>query len=120
MASLSEEAEGLKWAYPTTAVEERLSTEQLESWRNHGFTLVQDLIPLELLTEVKKDALTVFPAPTDPKARSITDFGGGVLKFPSEYRAINKVALHENLIETVAELLGVHGSGKCLFHFTLT
>ena len=114
MSSFSETTD---WVDPSLTSEERLTTEQLLSWKNRGFVLVQDLLPADLLADVKRDALSVFPKPTDAKARNITDFGGGVLKFPSEFRAVNKVALHENLINTIGELLEIPCTGKVLGFF---
>lgn len=80
----------------------------IESWNKHGYALVDDLLPLELLQAVKADASSVCPEwdmqknPDDPP---ITDFGGSGLTFPSTFDSINRVALHPTIHNIVSNLL---------------
>jgi len=76
-------------------------------WKTQGFCLVDGLLPLELLHRIKADALKVFPDPGSDRAKEMTDFGGGLLNFPSTISSVNELALHPNLQITVSRLLGV-------------
>jgi hypothetical protein len=84
-----------------------LTAEQVASWRERGFALVDGLFPMALLERAKADALAIFPPPGTPEAETITDFGSdGRLTFPSASDAVNALTLHPALLEAVAQLLG--------------
>ena len=99
----------MEWLEPTTCPEGDggLSVMQVAQWRTEGFCLVNGLLPLHLLEQVKSDACGIFPAPESEAARQVTDFGGGLLNFPSTISSVNDVALHANLQNAVALLLSV-------------
>ena len=83
-----------------------LSPEQIKSWREVGFTLVDGLFPDDLIASLRADALSTYPAPGSNEARAIKDFGSeGGFVFPSGSLAFNSVTLHPALLQAVAELL---------------
>lgn len=97
------------WVQPRPAEDSyssNLSAEDATQWAENGFCLVDGLLPIELLERVKKDALSVFPDPASEKAKSMTDFSGG-LSFPSTFDSVNEIPLHPNLLRAVARLLHV-------------
>jgi len=81
-----------------------LSDEAATQWAENGFCLVDSLLPIELLERVKQVASSFFPAPGSDKAKSMTDFGGG-LSFPSTFDSVNEIPLHPNLLRAVGRLL---------------
>jgi hypothetical protein len=86
-------------------VDDALTPFQVESWRRHGYALVQDLLPLELIDAARADALAHFPPTPGNRA---ADFGsGGRFVFPSHSAAVNDITLHSNLLGAVGALLGV-------------
>ena len=97
-----------RWAPSTPAQNERLSHEQIESWRQSGFALVHDLLPQDLLMSVAEDAQAHFPAPESPAAKEINNFGSNQrFVFPAASDACNDLTLHPNLLQAVADLLDV-------------
>jgi len=90
-------------AGPSTAV---LSDQDVTTWRENGYCLVNDVLPEELLQRLLQDSQSVYPAPASEEAAKITDFGGGVLTFPARYDSVNQLALHGRVLGAVAQLLG--------------
>lgn len=93
------------WIDPTSCNGSSLSLDDVKKWKEEGYCLVNGLLPLELLEQVKQDALNIFPAPGSETAKQMTDFGGGLLNFPSTIDSVNQVALHHNIQQTVSTLL---------------
>lgn len=97
-----------KWTQPQPAPGGALSDEQVDSWRTHGFALIEGLLPSDLIERVRSDAAAAFPAAGSPQSKRVTDFGsGGRLVFPSHSDAANELTLHPRLLAAVARLLGV-------------
>jgi len=97
-----------RWIHATPAVpgDAPLTTAQVVSWREQGFTFVSGLIDSTLIDRLRADALRAFPPPGSDAARGARDFGsGGRLVFPSESHAFNAVTLHPALLASVAQLL---------------
>ncbi len=89
-----------------------LSQDQVKSWREAGYTLVDGLFPDDLIASLRADALAAYPPPDSNEARAIKDFGSeGGFVFPSGSMAFNSVTLHPALLQAVAELLGTSVSG---------
>jgi len=85
-----------------------LSQEQIKSWREAGYALVDGLFPNDLITSLRADAQAAYPSPNSNEARAIKDFGSeGGFVFPSGSTAFNSVTLHPPLLQAVADLLGV-------------
>lgn len=96
------------WAVSLPTARGRLTPEQISAWREHGFTLVHDLIPRELLRAAQSDTLEYFPAPGSDDAAKIDNFGSDQhFVFPSKSEAANQITLHESLLGAVADLLSV-------------
>lgn len=101
------------WVAPTPCIEGQdenvLTTEQIDSWRNRGFALVDGVIPEDLLADVKNTASKMFPAPGTAEAEKLPrDFGGaGKMDFPCECEAFNSVIIHPRLLTAISQLLGV-------------
>ena len=97
-----------RWAASTPAKNERLSPEQIDSWRQSGFALVHDLLPVDLLARVAEDARSHFPAPGTSAASEINNFGSNQrFVFPAVSHACNDLTLHPVLLQAVADLLDV-------------
>ena len=80
---------------------EVLTQEQVASWTNRGFALVDDVIPRELIDEAAREAESCLLG----KMTGTFDFGSGI-EFPHEETpAINQVAINERLIHACAQLL---------------
>ena len=85
-----------------------LGEEQICSWREQGFVVVDDLFPAELLARTIADADEVFPAAGSPEAEAWNDFGSNhQMEFPARSDAVNEMTLHLRLLTAVAQLLGV-------------
>lgn len=98
----------MNWIEPTACGEGgALLDLDVERWQNEGYCLVDGLLPVDLLGQVFSDASAIFPAPGSAEARAVTEFGGGLLNFPSTYSSVNQVALHVNLQRAVSKLLRV-------------
>jgi len=93
---------------PETTAPDLLSPEQVTSWRERGFTLVDGVLPDGLLSDVVRDAAAAFPEAGSAEAERITDFGStGRLVFPAESDAVNRITLHPRLLRVMAQLLDV-------------
>ena len=102
--------EPLRWEAPSPVPPDGtpLASEQVASWRERGFALVDDLLPADLLDRARKYALETFPPPESRAADGLRDFGsGGRLQFPSPSAALNEITLHPRLLGAVAQLLDV-------------
>ena len=100
------------WAIPEPcappAAERVLTDDQVASWRERGFTLVDGVLPDALLGRVREAASALFPEAGSEEAEAVHDFGSmGRLVFPSESEAFNEATLHPRLLLAVAQLLGV-------------
>ncbi len=96
-----------RWAESEPSQQQTLSRDQINSWREHGFTLVHDLLPDTLLRQAEADARDHYPAPESDEARAFSTFGSAQrFVFPSQHSAAcNQVTLHPNLLRAVADLL---------------
>jgi hypothetical protein len=108
----------VRWAEPSPChsgsgeqdgIESVLTNEQVDSWRNRGFALVNGVIPEDLLVAVKADAAAMFPPPGSQEAEKLRDFGsGGRMDFPCpESDAFNRVIVHHRLLKCLSQLLDV-------------
>ena len=103
---------GTRWVEPTVLAEAgQLGEAEQTSWRERGFALVDNLLPLALVETLKEEAEAFFPAPGTEEATAITGFGSHQrFVFPSESQVFNEITLHPQLLGAVAQLLhaGVH------------
>ena len=81
-----------------------LTDDQVAAWRARGAVVVDDLVPVDLVTAARAAAVAAAP-PFDPAASG--DFGTAGFVFPAECDAFNELTLHPRLIAGVAQLLGV-------------
>ncbi len=106
--------EASPWVHPTPAVEPgtesglALHAEQVRSWRENGFALVDGLFPAELVERARAESAPLFPAAGSPESEAVTDYGSkGIMEFPTPSDAINEITLHPRLLGAVSQLLGV-------------
>jgi hypothetical protein len=105
-------ANAAAWVEPTPARQPApgegvLTPEQIASWRERGFALVDGVLPGELLERVLGEVADAFPAPGSAEAAAVTDFGSlGRMAFPAASEAVNALTLHPRLLGAVGELLG--------------
>jgi len=95
------------WIEPQSINDFQIGPKDIYQWRNEGYCLLDGLLPIKILNQAKNDALSVFPHPDSPEAKKMTDFGGGLLTFPSTFDSINEIALHPNIQKTVSQLLNL-------------
>lgn len=96
-----------RFVYATSALSDDaspLSDEQVDSWRDAGFTLVDGVVPAKLVQTMRAAASDHFPAPESSDADSIRDFGSAV-NFPTQLAGLNDITLHPRLLAAVAQLL---------------
>ncbi len=92
-------------ARPASAGREPLTSDQVASWRERGFAVVDDVFPVGAVEDARRDALEPFSG-APPSGH--TDFGSrGRLEFPAESDAVNALTLHPRLLGAVAQLLAV-------------
>ena len=85
-----------------------LTREQIRSWREQGYTFVSGLIPDSLISDLRDDAQSFYPDPSEAKLSHYNHFGSnGHFVFPSNYSSANDVSLYPKLLRAVADLLGV-------------
>ena len=93
---------------PGSGDERTLHPEQVRSWRENGFALVDGVFPAELIERGRAETAPLFPAPGSKGSEAVTDYGsGGVMEFPTPSDAINEITLHPRLLSAVSQLLGV-------------
>jgi hypothetical protein len=81
-----------------------LAESQVAQWRTAGAVVVDQLLPIELILEARRQAVDTFIAAA---ARGPVDFGsGGTFVFPSDCTELNEISLHPRLLAAVAQLLG--------------
>ncbi len=86
--------------------EEILLPEQVQSWREQGFVLVDGVFPQELIATLIQETKAHFFAPDGPEAKKVFDFGSeGRMNFPSQIEALNQVSLHPHLLRCISQLL---------------
>lgn len=96
-------------AAPETNAGLPLQPEQIRSWRQHGFALVDGLFSAELIERARAESVPFFPAPGSSESEAVTDYGSqGTMEFPSPSDSINEITLHPRLLGAVSQLLGVH------------
>ena len=94
------------WLEPTQLSNNRLGTEQLDSWRKQGYAFVDGLIPAALIDRAEADAVAFFPEPLTPEAKHFNTFGSGQnFVFPSRSLAVNELTMSAELLEAVSALL---------------
>eukprot|EP01084_Bolivina_argentea_P002433 4488_1 len=77
-----------------------LTTKQINQWRNNGFLLINNIIPINIIKSAIKDASFIL------KNFHNNDFGtNGLLEFPTTSSNINKLSLHPRLLIAVSQLL---------------
>ncbi len=95
-----------RFAEPVLLSEAALGAAQIDQWRSEGFTLVDGLLPRDLLENAYDDAAEHYPDPGTPEAANFTSFGSYQrFVFPSQSNACNAITLHERLLNAVADLL---------------
>ena len=85
------------YVYPTGAIHNGhnavLTNKQINEWRNHGFVLVNDIIPADIIYKSAHDASKIL------HNYHSNDFGtNGLLEFPTPSSSINGMALHPRLL----------------------
>lgn len=86
-----------------------LTSEQVDSWREKGFALVDGVIPVDLLQNILKYAHSTYPEPgTDASSGMNSGIGSGErVVFPSQSSPdFNDIVLHPCLLRAVSQLLG--------------
>ena len=81
-----------------------LTEYQIQQWRNEGFTLVDGLVPDDLVDQLLTDAVEIFPKVGSDEATVIRDFGEG-MTFPSQSEYFNDLTLHPRILEASSQLL---------------
>ncbi len=100
--------DNVRWLDPEAAADGALSTAQIAKWRQTGAILIDGLLPGPLLADVIADAQAHFPAVGTEAAAKIQNFGSDQhFVFPAASAACNQITLHPNLLQAVADLLGV-------------
>jgi hypothetical protein len=85
-----------------------LTAEQVDSWREKGFALVDNVIPDTLLNSIVDYAHSIYPAPgSEAAAATNAGIGSGErVVFPSQgSAAFNDIVLHPRLLRAVGQLL---------------
>ena len=83
-----------------------LSFDQVNEWRERGFTLVDGVVPDSQLSSARAMADEFFSA--GDSGNPVRDFGsGGRMEFPTGYSAIDDITLHPRILCAVAQLLAV-------------
>ena len=90
--------------------ENTLTVEQIQSWREKGYLLINNVIEPELLNDIKIFLDNQFPQIEENTIEELSkkqDFGSkGILEFPCKYNEINKITLSPRIINCVKTLLG--------------
>ena len=77
---------------PGSGDERTLHPEQVRSWRENGFALVDGVFPAELIERGRAESAPLFPAPGSRESEAVTDYGsGGVMEFPTPSDASNEI-----------------------------
>jgi len=85
-----------------------LTALQVRSWRERGFTLVDGVLPAELIECARKEAAEAFPDAGSAAAEEVSDFGSqGRMAFPAPGDALNATTLHPRLLAAASQLLAV-------------
>lgn len=93
---------------PGTAGGLSLHAEQVRSWRENGFALVDGLFPADLIERARAESVPLFPTAGSPESEAVTDYGSeGLMEFPTPSDAINEITLHPRLLGAISQLLGV-------------
>lgn len=90
--------------------ENKLTTQQIKSWRENGYLFINNVIEPNLLYNIKTLLDNIYPQVCDhntiEELSKSQDFGSkGMLEFPSKYDEINQITLSPRLIECVKTLL---------------
>ena len=83
-----------------------LSDALVESWRLHGYALVDNLLPERLIQEAVAQLQAVYDGEAGDAQRAKRDFGG--FQFPfvdSSLEALNRLTLHSVILEAASRLL---------------
>ncbi len=100
--------QSINYAQSEGLTKARLDDAHISSWRDRGFALIHDLLPLSLLQTLKEDALAFYPAPNSAAAEQYFDFSSSQkFVFPSRSAAFNSITLHPALLQAVADLLNL-------------
>jgi Phytanoyl-CoA dioxygenase (PhyH) len=92
-----------------------LDADLRQRWHTDGWCVVEDLFPVEEIAAAQQDLAELFPDPEAVAAR-LRDGGRGDLDlrwdatkpvFPFEGMALNRLVVHDRLIDLAQELLGV-------------
>ncbi len=85
-----------------------LYAEQVRSWRENGFALVDGLIPADLISRARAESLPFFPVAGTPESEAVTDYGSqGKMEFPAPSDAINEITMYPRLLGAASQLLGL-------------
>lgn len=88
-----------------------LTEDQVQQWRNSGYTLVSGLFEPELIAAVTNQADDHYPKPGSEQAAAFNDFGSaGALNFPTQQPALNRLTLDPVLLAAVAQLLNTQAT----------
>lgn len=112
-----------RWVSPEPAVAGCLNEEQVKSWTQKGFVLIEGLVPDDVILEARSASERLFPASSgaasaDELRTKLTqgsksvDSAAGTFNrpdivFPYELPSMNSVLLHPNIINASSQLLGV-------------
>ena len=82
------QADSIRWLDPQPAAGDNaaspLSVHQVTSWRERGHVLVNNLLPTDLLLQMKADALAHYPDPGSEAARSMNEIVNADADFRGE------------------------------------
>ena len=102
---------------PTSATDDEtvpvLTLEQVESWRERGYAVVDGLLPADIVSGCATEAMETIGASSDSK-----NFGspGGVMEFPTGLKACDEVPLHPRILSAAAQVLGCEARELRLVH----
>lgn len=102
------EIDPARWleATPARLGDAPLTTAQVASWSDAGWTLVSGIFEPTLIEALRAAAAARFPEPDSQAAGATADFGSDLV-FPSNIPELNDLTLHPRLLSAVAALLGV-------------
>lgn len=94
------------WILPTQTNDSDtnvLTPEQIQSWREKGFALVNGLVSKQLVDAVTEEAMQTLLPLIDQ-----CDFGSnGLLEYPTGMNACDEITLHPRILAAAAQLLDV-------------
>ena len=93
-----------------------LTPAQIRQWREHGWLVLDNIWPSDVIAAAAAAAEAIYPKPTpSADAPIVPSFATGAVAqherdFPFSRSALNEVVLHPRILRVAAQLLGTDGS----------